>query len=250
MAIQPNNSCCQPVNGNDVGVDFDSICGGGWECPPKSVCMSGHWPGDAKELCACITAKNLQYRRKEGWIVKYPIARVDKPRLETAVIIPSPSPDHQSLIGLLNLSMPPRISKAIGGGGGNNPLPEPPPIGFVSTGDSLKTIFDYPYGRGSPIPKYWASWWPYGECDFPESECWRRHADQFWDEEAEQGFLREWYGYYETCSAPKPAGQGLSSTTSPTAMVCAAQKWRMAHYPYTEGDLFSEGDGTNRKQIQ
>lgn len=100
--IQPNNSCCEPVNGNDVGVDFDSACGGGWECPPKSVCMGGHWPGDTRTLCACVTAKTLQDRIKEGWIVRYPLARVDKPK-EIAAFLPTPSPDQQSLIEILDL---------------------------------------------------------------------------------------------------------------------------------------------------
>lgn len=194
--IKPNNSCCQPVNGNDVGVDFDSICGGGWECPPDSICMSGHWPGDAKELCACVTAKTFQDRIKEGWIVKYPIARVDRPRREIAALTTPITPVFlQEFLG--RLSPPPEIR-----------------VGFVSTG--LNNYYGNNYGQslrlrwrlglGNP----YQSWWPYDASDFPQ-DWWLPDVTNSWN------------NFFAECGAAPPRGQGLCCEAQ---AICAAQKHR------------------------
>ena len=102
--FDPLAPCCNP--------EVEDGCGdnpSGEACPKtaggeKQYCMT-RFTNRLGLQCRCADATTAKALRTVGWEIKNnQVTRVD-PRLplETAVIIPSPSPDHQSLIGLLNL---------------------------------------------------------------------------------------------------------------------------------------------------
>lgn len=221
--IQPNNSCCQPVNGNDVGVDFDAICGGGWECPPMSVCMTGHWPGDTKELCACVTKTKIEEYMREGWLVKYVLARVDKPRREIAALttpitpvflqeflgkLPEPPAVGFQAVQQVELSIPIRTALTKSG----------TPYNLGKPSLNLYTNLNNYYGNTNGMTLYWRwrlglgnayqSWWPYDASDFPE-DWWLPDVTDSWND------------FFAECGAAPPKGQGLCCEAQ---AICAAQK--------------------------
>jgi len=100
--FDPLAPCCHPTIQDGCGDNPN-----GESCPKSDrgetqYCMTlnTHVGG---LRCRCADATTAKALRKLGWEYKNgQVARVDRPR-EIAAFIPSPSPDNQSLIGLLDL---------------------------------------------------------------------------------------------------------------------------------------------------
>ena len=124
--FNPLAPCCDPVVDDGCGADPN-----GEFCPEivfgqKQYCMTlNTYIGGLR--CRCADATTAKALRKLGWERKNnQIARVDKPGREIQLLIASLLPTTPDQLEELLMSMPPWISKAIGGGG-NNPLPDHPP---------------------------------------------------------------------------------------------------------------------------
>lgn len=144
--------------------EADGTCGPGEECDPLSpyplTCLTKTFDIDGigkVRSCGCFTDAEVRIKVNNGWWWKFPIARLPRPG-EIAAFLPSPTPDNQSLIGLLD-QYTQEYPKASSRG---EYVPPPPPI----------SLMQEVYGPPEQFPEFMNCSECLETCVAP-NKCWR-----------------------------------------------------------------------------
>lgn len=186
--IQLFSPCCSAGAGQLGDANTEYPCGPGGDCPnpgprpdDQAACM--YKDTETGRKCQCVFVGYIPDRIKEGWMFKYVLARVDKPGREIQLLIASllpTTPDQlEELLRPKRSKLPPWISKIIGGGGNDDPLPDHPPAFPYNCEDLLYHPGGWGTPQGSdrfcrmfqPTPKVWN----------PADPCLKRAAKAYWD---------------------------------------------------------------------